>query len=253
MAYHQDVDSFYKQWPSITTRQLVATGNGTSGPYTFTIPNTPFLRTTGIPVPGFGVPPPSIPLPLPTIGVQQNVLIEAPDGENVTIAQDNGQGGFCLPATNTSTIDDLTGAVSLDFGSNIAAGVDIYAQTIQYVVSRPTSILFFANQFIVRPVPDTAYFIELKAYRKPTVLLSTTPTQSPELQEWWELLSFGAAMKIFADNADFEQMSAFRPYYEEQLLLMQRRTLKQYQNQRASTIFSPAGTGIAYPNNYPNI
>lgn len=243
MEYHQDPDSFAKRWPSLTNRNQVSTGNGGAGPYTFNIPNTPFLRSTNVPLGG------TVPYTLPTIGTQQNVLIEAPSGSTVVTAQDDGIGGFSGPAVGT--IDYLTGATTVTFGAPIAAGTAIYAQTINYAVSRPNTILFYANQFVLRPVPDTAYFIKVQAYRKPTTLLNSA--QSPELQEWWELLAFGAALKIFADNGDFEQMAAFRPYYEEQLLYMQRRTLKQYQNQRASSIYAPGAVGFAYPNNYPNI
>jgi hypothetical protein len=84
--------------------------------------------------------------------------------------------------------------------------------------------------------------------RKPTALLSGTDT--PFNNEWWQLLAFGAAAKILEDNADWEQRQAIQPFFEQQLLLMQRRTLNQLTFSRTSTIYS-GNNGNNYNNLYP--
>jgi hypothetical protein len=81
-------------------------------------------------------------------------------------------------------------------------------------------------------------------------LFNDPETQAPEQREWWQLIAYGAALKIFADRADFESLNNFAPLFEEQKLLSQRRTLKQLSNQRTSTIYQGQGQN-SQSNFYP--
>ena len=239
MIYYQSSDQFYRVWASINFLQQFSSGDGSSGPYTGVLSNTPILRSTTA-----------------ANGSRTlNVLISTLDtnGNSVT-AHDDGNGNLIDDNTqaNIGTINYITGAISVTFAQNIQAGAAINSQTVPYVAARPTDILFFNNQFILRPVPDIAYQMQIVAYRSPAAFISSNPNQEPELRQWWQLLAYGAALKIFADDADFEQLSKFAPLYEEQLLLVQRRTLKQLANQRAPTQYSDQGL-YPYGNFYPLI
>ncbi len=233
MVWMQDQETFFRVWPKLQSRIVVSSGNGTAGPYVFTMAPNPILRSYVDPtVPGNNI---------------SNILISASTGSSTTvIAQDNGSGGFLAPSVGT--IDYISGAVTVTFSAPVPAGAQIIAQITPYASSRPTTCLFFKDKFIMRPVPDIAYQVTVECYRTPSALLAVNST--PELNEWWQLLAYGAALKIFTDNADFDQYANFRPIYEEQLLLCQRRTLKQYQNQRAATIYSQPGP-VPYPNYWP--
>lgn len=134
------------------------------------------------------------------------------------------------------TIDYITGALTMDWGSPPDSGVDIEAQTVSYRAARPTDILFFENQFIFRPVPDRAYRVEVEVFRFPTQLIAST--QSPELRQWWQYLAWGASMKIFEDRGDLEQINKFYPLFDYQKRLVQRRTLMQLRNRRVATPYS---------------
>jgi hypothetical protein len=223
MSYMQDQEHFYRLWPKTIEKSHVSTGDGTAGPYSFTISAVPFLRSDNTPIGSKGN----------TI----NVTITANSSDSTAeTAYDNGAGGFVNAAAGS--IDYVTGVTTVTFNNTIPVGTEIYSQVWPYNAGKPDTILFYQDKFIVRPVPDGGYVINLEAFRTPTQLGS-----SPELAEWWQLLAFGASLKIFTDNADFDQYQGFRPFYEEQLLLMQRRTLKQYSNQRAATIYEPGSGG----------
>ena len=136
------------------------------------------------------------------------------------------------------SVNYTTGAIALNWGVTPDAGTQIQAQFVYFTAGRPYDVLFYHNQFHFRPIPDKAYRVVINAYLQPTSLFST---QAPEQREWWQLIAYGASMKVFADRADFESLQNFEPLFEEQKLLSQRRTLKQITNQRTNTIYEAQG------------
>lgn len=239
MQYFQDLDLFYRQWPKVNFIQQFATGNGGAGPYTGFVTSTPFLRSHNI-------------SPTSLVGKDVRILITAnTSGSSATSAIDDGNGGLVDANTGAAlagSINYTTGAIDVTFSNIVPAGTPINIQCIPYVASMPRTICFYQNQFLVRPVPDKAYIIEINAFRYPTQLLAAN--DSPELDFWWQLLAYGAALKILVENGDYENAESLRPYYTEQLLIVQRRTIKQQTTQRSSTIYSSQGM---YPYNsyYP--
>ena len=244
-------------------QQSVATGNNTSGPYTGTLTSTPI-------VPGFKPNPPGAysdsSIAGNDIGAQflkWNVIFSgagAPDATSgiapsITLV-DDGQGNLfdaadttTNPASSRGTINYITGAFSLNtFSAAIPTGNAITAQYIPYVATRPQSVVFFEDQFIVYPIPDQAYTVSFEVYKYPTAMDSAAPNSSPQLQEWWQLLAYGASDKIFSDNADFENLQKFRPLLQEQMTLVQRRTIVQQTSNRVATIYTEQGNGAGqYP------
>jgi len=231
--------------------QDVATGDGTTGPYSFTLTNKPILQ-------GFKRNPPgafstSVAGSLTDVEAKDlnwMVLISGPSAavagggisSSVSLI-DDGQGNLFDP-TDASTdptaargsINYITGAVTATFASSISNGESINAQYVPYVASRPQSVVFFQDQFYLWPVPDQAYTVSFEAYKYPTELLDDD--QSPQLKEWWQCLAYGAADKIFTDNADFENASKFRPLLDEQMRLILRRSIVQQTSERTATIYS---------------
>lgn len=175
-------------------------------------------------------------------------VVTAVAGDNITINL-NSSGfspylsGGAIQRQN-GTIDYITGAVALDFGIAPDNGANIQAMYIPYVASRPRDVLFFNNSFFFRPVPDRAYKVEVVAYRPPTEMLESS--QSPEIRQWWQLLSLGASLKIFEDNGDLEQYSRFRPAFEEQMILVNRRTIKQQTSKRVATAYADGISSASY-------
>jgi len=119
---------------------------------------------------------------------------------------------------------------------------------LRYVTGRPIAVLFYANVFFFWPWPDRAYSFDIVAYANPSTL--TLDTESPELNEWVDLIAYGASMKIFADNLDMESYAKVKVFYDEYQRLAERRTLKQLSTQRAATIYGDAN-GYPWQGSYP--
>jgi len=136
----------------------------------------------------------------------------------------------------TNTINYATGAFTITFGTAPGPSLPINSQTIPSVLARPQAMLYYANTFIVRPVPDQPYKIDIEVYKRPTALLSTS--QSPELEEYWQYIAFSSAKKILEDRMDMDSVQLLMPALKEQERLMGRRTIVQYTNERTATIYT---------------
>lgn len=186
----------------------------------------------------------------------QNILITVNNSlgetQNVT---DDGFGNLIQVLStgtvlNAGTINYETGAISVTFNVPVDQGQPIQIQYNPTTLSIPLSILFFQNQFTLRPVPDRGYTIELIAYRQPSQALSQTPggLGSPELKEWWELIAVGIAKKFYEDTRDDENIMSMDKMLKEKYSLAETRNYAQLGTQRISTLFADQLT-----NNYGNI
>lgn len=247
--FNNSRDMFYREWPKNNYIQQVATGNGTSGPYTGQISATPFLTST--------TPNPPI---VNSADTDFNVMLSAQTNTttsalgSATTAYDNGVGGLVDATTFnplTGSINYMTGQFTITFSANVPQNNPIFASVIPYQSGMPRALLIAQETIFLRPIPDKAYLVDITVERKPTALLNATDT--PFNNEWWQLLAFGAACKILEDNGDWEQRQAIEPYFAQQLLLMQRRTLNQWTNSRSQTIYSDNGLtgGSGYDGLYP--
>lgn len=136
---------------------------------------------------------------------------------------------------NFGTINYLTGAFTLTFGTAPSAGQPIFAETYPYVAARPTTVLYYDDTFVVRPIPDKAYKIILDAYIRPTELLAAGT--SPQLEQWWQYIAISASIKIFQDRMDMDSVQLLLPEANKQERLVLRRTIVQQANERTSTIY----------------
>jgi hypothetical protein len=100
----------------------------------------------------------------------------------------------------------------------------------------PQAVLFYDGKFVVRPVPDKAYRINMEVFVQPAALLADT--QNPKLKEWWQYIAYGASIKVFQDRQDYESVKAIMPEFTSQMDLIQRRTIVQQTSQRSSTIYT---------------
>lgn len=195
-------------------------------------------------------------------GRVQNILIEANTSISSNLMSstlhvtDDGQGNLIGDVSTISgqkgTINYQTGQVSnLYFSQSIPAAalnggsnpIVIQYNPIQQAI--PLSILFFQNQFTLRPVPDQGYTIELTCYRQPVQALLATPANqgNTELSEWWECICIGAAKKIFEDRLDFDGVSAMDKMLKERYDVCYTRTYAQIGSQRVNTIYQDQLTG----------
>jgi len=229
-------------------------GNGTQGPYIGTVTAPPLLRSTSNnPMVSSPLTPTASYFPTPTQPAfneaipsrVQNILITANTSLGITQnVTDDGAGN--LIGAGTGTINYDTGAISVTFTSIVPAGQNIQCQyNPTQVMAIPLSIMFFQNQFTLRPVPDKGYTIELTAYRQPSqALLGTSdPTNPnmagvPELREWWELLAAGASKKIYEDRLDSDGIQLMDKMLFERYAVAEARTYAQIGSQSIPTLYS---------------
>ena len=225
--WSQDREQFFRGYPELAQIKSTIEGDGTPGPYTVNFANTPLL--------------------------QRQVTVGAIDTTDTAVNCRD------VPTTRTSgtwevinsntvingSINYLTGAVDVTFNTNIPAGNTVTFTAVPYQPSRPLAILFYQNILTLRPVPDQSYLVKLNAYKRPTALLSSG--ESPELQQWWQYLAYGASKKIFEDSQDPEGLRAIAVGLNEQERLVLRRTLVIRTTQRTATIYTEM-TGFPYGN-----
>ena len=253
--FTQSQDQFYMLYPRLgLVEQNLAFGNGTVGPYVFTLTNAPVL--------------------------QNNVVIYATDSTGFTAtAVDVPINVFTGALTGTSiqgasTLNYITGVVSILFNNAIPTGNPINCQVVPYQASRPVAMLFYNDTIFLRPIPDASYLVNIQAYVNPFACINgashnpptnggtndpmfpnppnaaTIPagfvsdTDTPQLNQWWQLIAWGTAIKIFEDRGDIENIARTMPLYDLQLRLVQRRTLVEMANERTATIYTEQ---VQYP------
>ena len=133
-------------------------------------------------------------------------------------------------------INYLTGQFTVTFPFAPGQGQQINSQTIPSVVGMPQAMLWYDNQFTLRPVPDQPYRINFEVYLRPTRLLQTNSV--PALEEWWQFIAYGASKKIFEDRMDLDSVQLIMPEYLTQMAMINRRNIVQYTNERTSTIYT---------------
>jgi hypothetical protein len=139
-----------------------------------------------------------------------------------------------------NNINYTTGAFTINFPMVTIAGTPINSQTVPVNTSLPQAMLYFQNQFILRPVPDQAYKINFEVYVVPTALLDPNNNGAavPQLAEYWQWIAYGAAKKRFEDQMDLDSVQLIMPEYKKQENLVLRRTIVQNTNERTATIYT---------------
>jgi len=179
------------------------------------------------------------------ISRMQNILISANTATSSLHVTDDGAGNLIGDCLSGGTINYFTGEIlGLTFTSAVPAGNDINIQYWQAVQSQPYTMLFFQNQFVLRPVPDQAYTIEITAYRNPSqALLGTDSLTTPDLSGrpeelfWWELIAFGVAKKLYQDRLDTDGVQMMDAYLQEKISEARTRTYAQLGTRQISTIY----------------
>lgn len=215
VAWTQSQEEFYGYYPQLETiNETASAGDGTAGPYAFTLASVPIL--------------------------QGSLSVFADDGSGTfVIMADDGAGALVNTVTGgggTGTVNYTSGAVSVTFPGAIPASNPIEATWYPYTTGRPTLCLFFNSQFLMRPVPDRVYRMTVVVNRSPTALLAAGT--SPEVEQWWQYIAFGASMKVVEDRGDMDTYRDLMPLFMNQQNLVLYRTIQQQKSQRTATIFT---------------
>ena len=169
--FTQSEEQFNRLYPQVVTPVMIGSGDGSNKTFSGTITGVPFYRNTfvisSVTSQGLGITGVDVPMIDPTTG---NPL---PTGYVVNQAN---------PSDIFGTVRYDTGAYNVTFSTAPGADQYVYTQYAQYQAAIPKSILFFDNKFVIRPVPDKAYAVQVVAMQRPTELL--TGSVSPEVASW---------------------------------------------------------------------
>jgi hypothetical protein len=97
-------------------------------------------------------------------------------------------------------------------------------------------MLYYDEKFTLRPVPDDAYQVQVDAYIRPTELLASN--QSPDLEQWWQYIAYGAAKKILEDRMDMDTVAQILPEFKQQERLVLRKTIVTQTKERVATLYT---------------
>ncbi len=226
---------------------------GTSQDISFILPSIPFIRKEvtigGVDVLGNAItviddgngnlllsqPKPVVPVPL----CPPNPPASPPTTVPIPGMINNNNSNPGLQRTRVvGTVNYVTGAISYTLPNGISYDPSAPIKTIvsQYQPGRPYSLLFWNNEFLIRPIPKYSHKITVEVYLTPVQFMSFSDT--PILAQWWQYISIGAAKKILEDRQDFEGVQNIMPMFKEQEALVLERQGVEEIGQRNSTIYS---------------
>jgi hypothetical protein len=83
---------------------------------------------------------------------------------------------------------------------------------------------------------------------QPTELLLSS--SSPDLEQWWQYIAYGASKKVFEDRSDEVSVKEIMPEFKRQEMLALRRTIVNQTKNRSATIYAENSTGQYGPGLY---
>lgn len=244
--YSQSREQFFGIYPIVNNIASIGlTGDGVTTRFTGTVNNS-------------NAPLPPSPGNMLTPVVAGMVTFSSFDALNnglcmVDVPIENGTvGNLVVPNNPTgpvidvnNNIDYVTGQFTVTFPNPPAAGAPINSETVPYVPALPQGICYFNDSFILRPIPDQCYAVNLEVDVIPTELLATN--QNPDLNQWWQWIAYGAAKLIFIDRMDMDSVALIQPILKEQEAQVLRTTIVQLTTQRVGTIYTES-TGLGAGN-----
>lgn len=142
------------------------------------------------------------------------------------------------------TVNYITTQFNITFPVAPAAGTMINVWVATYQVGRPYNLLFWNNEFTIRPVPDNVYLCEVEAYQTPAQFMETT--DNPTLNQWSQYIAYGAALEILRDRQDMEGVANLMEGFKRQeALVLERQAVEEIQ-QPNITLFNTTQTGYGY-------
>lgn len=148
------------------------------------------------------------------------------------------------------TVNYVTTQITINFPVAPAAGTMINVWAATYQVGRPYNLLFWNNEFTIRPVPDNVYLCEVEAYQTPSQFMQTN--QNPILNQWSQYIAYGAACEILRDRQDMEGVANLQEGFKRQeALVLERQAVEEIQ-QPNITLFNSTnlGFGVGVGNGY---
>lgn len=192
-----------------------------------------------------------------TNNVGNNVYLDSSNNQQQAIPPLSPLGGSAVtdasypqypPALLTpqycGTVDYISTNISVTFPVAPAAGTMINVWAVQYVVGRPYNLLFWNNEFTVRPVPDNVYKIEVESFLTPAQFIATS--QNPTLNQWAQYIAYGASMEILRDRQDIEGLQNLQEgFMRQEALVLERQAIEEI-GQPNITLFNSTQYSVGF-------
>jgi len=109
-----------------------------------------------------------------------------------------------IQPTVIGTVNYVSGLIDflLPIGVSLQIGTLFTIWVSQYQTGRPYSLLFWNNEFTIRPVPKLIHKVEVEVFLTPVQFMKTTDL--PILNQWAQYIAYGAACEILRDRQDIE-------------------------------------------------
>jgi hypothetical protein len=218
---YKDRTQFFNLWPRWPTLFQPISGNGSTTSFSFTIQG-PFLSkevvlggvdAAGNPISvnddGNGNLLLQVPNPVTTVPVyNQNGIPPIPGMHNQNLGNPglNYQGSQPLTSpfyTNAiGNVNYVTGQFNINFPVAPAAGQNMTLWVSQYQTGRPYCLLFWNNEFTIRPIPKLIHKVEVETYLTPVQFMLST--DNPIINQWAQYIAYGASREILRDRQDME-------------------------------------------------
>ncbi len=118
--------------------------------------------------------------------------------------------------TNIGSVNYVTGQIDFTLPSGISLGTgELFTVWVsQYQTGRPYCLLFWNNEITIRPVPKLIHKVEVETYLTPVQFMLANDV--PILNQWWQLIAIGAAIKVLEDRQDMEGIQNLSVLYDRQ-------------------------------------
>jgi hypothetical protein len=238
----KDRQQFFNLWPRWPTKFTPISGDGMTKIFTFTIAG-PFLSkevvlggvdVNGNPISvnddGNGNLLLEIPNPVTTVPIyNQNGIPPIPGMHNQNTRNPglNYQGTQTGAFTNAiGSVNYVSGLFNIEFPVAPAAGTQMTLWVSQYQPGRPYCLLFWNNEFTIRPVPKLIHKIEVETYLTPVQFMQST--DSPIINQWAQLIAYGAAREILRDRQDMEGVANLEEgFMRQEALVLERQGIEE--------------------------
>ena len=150
--------------------------------------------------------------------------------------------------TNIGTVNYVSGAITFALPLPLQTGTTLTIFVSQYPTGRPDTVMFWNNQFHVRPVPKFIHKIEIETYLTPVQFMMTT--DSPILNQWVQYIAYGCACEILRQRQDMEGLANVMEGFKRQEALVLERQGTEEINSRNNTIYSGTQQNLGWNNGW---